>query len=708
MKITIFFFFVSSIALSTVLLAAPEDESVYQLAQGCYALQSPSNGDYLHKPSYGILLDIELDYEFDSLASSSASHFYLKPTQLGTFLLTDKDGEFLTGYLTGGLGVTSAPSGAAEWSISSSGNASNPAFSLSNRLTGQKLEHRYWKQKSAFFGLYKYWVLETEDQFNFVAQNDCTNYPEITVNVNGSRESLQGDIHDPIRGFADAHTHITSYEFMGGKVMHGDPFHPWGVPYALNDSREIHGPDGSLDLVGNLYTYGDINFRYDTRGWPDFPWWPNHRQLTHMGYYYKWIERAHLAGLRLMVAHLVENEVLCNIQSTINPASWVNPNSCNTMESIRLQAQRLYEMQDYIDAQSGGPGKGFFQIVASPEQAREVIAAGKTAVLMGVEASETFNCGLNDNCSIEKLEDGLNELYSLGIRTIFPAHKFDNHLSGSRVEDGLINVGQALSTGYFFETKACDEETKGARFNSGFPLIGDIDFISDILDDIGLNPEYDENIEHCNVHGLSDLGVYLINRMVDLNMIIDLDHLSADGATQVMDILEARQYSGVASSHSWMSSAKDGGLHRNTVRLIQSGGFVAPYNSDANRVEGRVSRYLTEIEKTGYWPGVGLGTDMSGLGGQAGPRNNTQELPLAYPFTSEFGLSFDKQVSGNRVFDLNHDGVAHYGMVADHIQDIRERASYQTYEAVMNSAEAYLQMWERAEQNDNIHYVNPL
>ena len=159
-----------------------------------------------------------------------------------------------------------------------------------------------------------------------------------------------------------------------------------------------------------------------------------------------------------MVSHLVENEVLCHIQSTVNPGSWINPNSCNTMDSIRLQIQRLNEMQDYIDAQSGGIGKGFFRLVTSPSEARQVIAEGKMAVVMGVEASETLNCGKKDICNLETIEAGLNELYDLGVRIVYPTHKFDNQLAGSRVEHEFINIGQLLSTGYF-ETKECDAET---------------------------------------------------------------------------------------------------------------------------------------------------------------------------------------------------------------------------------------------------------
>ena len=84
-----------------------------------------------------------------------------------------------------------------------------------------------------------------------------------------------------------------------------------------------------------------------------------------------------------MVTNLVENEVLCWAQSRINPASWINPNSCNVMDSIRLQAQRLRELEEYVDAQAGGPGKGFFHIVTTPQEARETIAAGRMAVVLG-------------------------------------------------------------------------------------------------------------------------------------------------------------------------------------------------------------------------------------------------------------------------------------------------------------------------------------
>ena len=693
------FLFIPLFASSPLSAASRTDNAVYGLAQQCQAIRSPGTGKYL-KNVNGV-------FKFDTKNLGSAEHFFMKPTKLGEYLMTDKDGRYLTSFVPSVEGPHGSPVLASEWNVSASEiSGSRFRYGFKNNLTQMPIQFEYMKKVKIWWRFYR-WELRVETKFDLVAQSDCRAFPEITSNVRGDRNNLKGNVNSPVRGYIDAHSHITSYEFMGGKVMHGSPFHKYGVPYALDDSRRTHGPNGSLDLIGNLFVYGDPTHAYDTRGWPDFPFWPNSTQLTHSGYYYKWIERAWLSGLRMTTTMIVENQVLCTVQSTINPVSWVGANSCNTMDSIRLQVQRLHQMQNYIDAQYGGPGKGFFRLVETSAEARRVIADGKLAVVMGVEASETFNCGSLDFCNTDKVEEGLMELYDLGIRTIFPAHKFDNQLSGAKVEDGFINIGEALSTGHYYETERCDANTDGKGMTSGFPVIGEIPLVGGLLGQVGFTPDYEGHDDHCNVRGLTSLGAYLINRMIDLNMLIDLDHLSADAATQVMDIVEARDYSGVVSSHSFMHKNKERELHNNFQRMLDVGGFAAQYNGSANSLKSSIGRYLDGVEQTPYLPAVGIGTDMSGLAGQPGPRGFNSSDQLSYPYTSEFGLTFDRQVSGNRTFDYNGDGMAHYGMLADHLEDIRRLSGSRIYEALMNSAEGYLQMWERAEENSNAQYINP-
>lgn len=210
-----------------------------------------------------------------------------------------------------------------------------------------------------------------------------------------------------------------------------------------------------------------------------------------------------------------------------------------------------------------------------------------------------------------------------------------------------------------------------------------------------------------------------------------MDHLSVEGATNVMKIVKERSYSGTISSHSWMNEGKDSLLHDNAKCLIKYGGYITPYNKTSTNLietilahlDTEISCYLDEdqeIEETSYsLSGVGFGTDMSGLGNQPGPRSDASENPLIYPFESEFGFKFKEQVSGTRTFDLNKDGIVHYGLLADHLHDIIQPQTFEkcrknpqwdkcrVYESIMNSAEAYLQMWERAEANTSNGHINP-
>ena len=668
---------------------------VYDLAQGCYAIQSPTNGNYLKKYNKGGLIDNGLGYRFESVSVENATHFFFKPSALGNYMMTDKAGRYLASHLPAEISAGRYAGKFADWKTGVIQVGGENRFKFTGNGLNLKLRHNYSTNNLYFFDLLNPINANSEDSFRLVEQSDCAPFPEVTTNVSGDTNALKGDVNEPVRGAADIHAHITANEFMGGKMMHGKPFHRWGVTQALNDSKVVHGPSGALDIIGNLMgETGDVNNRYKTEGWPNFPWWPNRTLNTHSGFYYKWLERAHLGGMRLLVTDLVENEVLCKIQSTVNPASWFGPNSCNVMDSIRLQAKRLYEMQDYIDAQAGGPGKGFFRLVTSPKQARQVIANGQMAVIMGVEASETFNCGKKDQCDTASIEKGLNELYDLGIRSIFPTHRFDNKLSGAHMADGLLNIGQGLSTGHFFETEICDSTTSGISMTNGFPLVGQVPVLKDILDGLGLSPTYDESTKHCNKHGLTHLGEYLVKRMMDKKMMIELDHMSASGAKSVVDMAEARNYSGIMSSHSWLA---DSALE---TRIQKAGGVVAVYNGGFDGTNGGINNRINTFPETPYLKSVGFSTDMNGLGAQARPRGDAGSNPLAYPFTSEFGLVFDQQKSGNRIFDENKEGIAHYGLVADYLQDIREKGHNQTYESVMSFAEAYLQMWERTESNN--------
>ena len=72
---------------------------------------------------------------------------------------------------------------------------------------------------------------------------------------------------------------------------------------------------------------------------------------------------------------------------------------------------------------------------------------------------------------------------------------------------------------------------------------------------------------------------------------------------------------------------------------------------------------------------------------------------MRYPFrTFDGGSVVDRQRTGQRVYDVNVDGFAHYGMVPDWLEDLRIVAGGDGPAIVSDmsrGAEVYLRMWER-------------
>ena len=393
-----------------------------------------------------------------------------------------------------------------------------------------------------------------------------------------------------------------------------------------------------------------------------------------------------------MVADLVENRALCEIY-------WLKKNSCFDMDSLRLQAQDLYDLQDYIDAQSKGPGKGFFRIVKSPEGARAVINEGKLAVIMGVETSQPFDCLYRDGveqCSFEQIDQGLQELWDLGVRSLFPVHKFDNAFGGTAMDNGntgiLVNIGNKWMTQRWWRAESRPE---GEHDNSPANLSGGNaevyaflrDFIAPLFD--GDLPAYPPgNI--CNVRGLTELGEYLIHRMIDMGMIVETDHLSVKGRDRALTIMEARGYSGAITSHSC-------GDDTSRIRIQALGGIVAPYANRASRFI-RKWRDARATQPAEYFWGIGYGADTNGIGSQAAPRPGAADNdPVTYPCTTfDGGTTMYQNRWGNRLWDVNSDGASHYGLFPDWIEDMSHLAGQNIVDDLARGAEAYLQMWERA------------
>ncbi|MFC9677510.1 MULTISPECIES: discoidin domain-containing protein [unclassified Streptomyces] len=505
--------------------------------------------------------------------------------------------------------------------------------------------------------------------------------PAADSQINVTGEPFHGtDSQGRVRGFIDAHNHLMSNEGFGGRIICGKPFSEAGIADALKDCPE-HYPDGSLALFENVT--GGADGHHDPVGWPTFKDWPAHNSLSHQQNYYAWLERAWRGGQRVLVNDLVTNGLLCSI--------YVRDRGCNEMDAIRLEARKSYEMQDYIDKIYGGKGKGFFRIVTDSTQARQVVAEGKLAVVLGVETSEPFGCKqILDvpQCSQADIDSGLDELYKLGVRSMFLCHKFDNALCGVRMDSGTIgtavDIGQFLSTGTFWNTEKCSgPQHDNPTGNAAAPAE-----VTKLLPAGTKVPTYDSDAQ-CNKRGLTRLGEYAVKGLMKRNMMVEVDHMSVKAAGRTLDLLESADYPGVLSSHSWMD---DGWLER----VYRLGGFKASYMSSADSFakESAGTRALRQK----YGVGLGYGTDMNGVGGWPGPVGPDAPNAVKYPFRSADGGSvIDRQHTGERTWDFNTDGAAHVGMVPDWIEQMRLSGGKDTVQDLLGGAESYLRTWKATE-----------
>ncbi|HET9499819.1 MAG TPA: hypothetical protein VFO98_06135 [Marmoricola sp.] len=658
--------------------AVPTDR--YNLFNACYGLRSTVTGTWLAHESAP---DVRADSRGAGLA------LYFKPTALGSYLLYTPAGRFLSGR-SGAAATVSSPGPAANWVVT---EAATGQFRL--RLPGSG-----YLMTTAVRGATFAPSPNGRTQFTPYRRAGCAHFPEVEVNVTG-RPAAGVTAFQETRGYIDAHTHGMAFEFLGGDVHCGRPWSPWGVTVALRDCPD-HYLTAGYGAVLEAFLSGSPH--HDPVGWPTFRDWPAPESLTHEGTYYKWMERSWRAGQRVLVNLLVENNQLCRLYP-------IKHNSCDDMDSIRLQAHDMRALERYIDAQHGGPGKGWYRIVTDPEQARRVINSGKMAVIMGIETSVLFDChqrlGL-PSCTRASIDRQLDEVQRLGVVQMELVNKFDNALAGVAGDSGstgyLVNAANTLETGSPWRMRTCvpndypaDNGVHDKDQDNSVQLGGDLPdqdaLFGGILQVIpGLKlpavPLYGPK-HHCNAAGLTDLGAYTIRQMAARHMIFDPDHMSVKARKASLDLIDALGYSGVVSSHSW--STPDA-----YPRIYDEGGFITPYAGDSTGFVKKWKRLQTWANPHTYW-GIGFGADINGLGAQGDPRPGAAtDDPVTYPFTGLGGVQVHRQHSGQRVYDINEDGVAHYGLYPDWIEDLRHLAGDAIVDDLARGPEAYLQMWERA------------
>ena len=646
----------------------------YALAKQCRAMRSTETGSFVVKAPGG-------GWAATAPSAGEAEAFRMQPTALGSYLLMARDGTFLEASAArAAIGKT--PSGDGDWRLTPAGG---DAFALQVVDSPQRLA-------ATTAGALA--VGASATGFEFVRAEGCAQFPEAEVNVAGEPHRGATSFGET-KGLIETHLHGMAFEFLGGDVHCGRPWSPMGITVALRDCPD-HGPGGRGAALENTLANGNPAAGHNTDGWPSFTGWPTYRTYTHEQTYYKWLERAWRGGLRLYTNLLVDNHALCEVYP-------LKRNPCNEMQVVKLERKDLDELVDYVDAQSGGPGKGWLRIVRDPFEARRVINDGKLALVVGIETSKLFDCGETNHtpqCDRAQIDRQLDEVHKLGVRQMELVNKEDNAFVGVAGDAGqtgvLTNTANKKSTGHYWAMQTClngdpghdhDEEQSTASSAVGR------DALAGAIVQMFLPPDqapvYPQP-PHCNAQGLTDLGAYLIRRMMDKHMLFDPDHMSVVGRDQALSVVEARQYGGVLSSHSW--STPD--AYR---RILALGGVVTPAQKTTEHFLEEW-KSLKPMRNRRYLYGTGWSTDMNGFASQGAPRPGNEKNPVVYPFRSLDGsTTLDRNKTGTRTWDLNKDGTAHFGLYPDRIEDVRIVGGPEVAQDLVNGSEAYLQMWERAE-----------
>lgn len=373
-----------------------------------------------------------------------------------------------------------------------------------------------------------------------------------------------------VRGLADYHNHQFASLGFAGKLHSHD-----ADPAAICKLPPLY--DGNSFRVQDMVRAGLLaeSTRQAARG----QCYPTSDNLAGQQVDEASLQRAFQYGLRLMVVHAVNNEFLCF--AAIEPKG-----DCRDYDAIQRQVAAAYALEAKLDQQAGGEGKGWYQIVRSPDEARQTISDGKLAVVLGIEASNAFDCGVQPRGEIlgvpgllplrfkePTFQTGIcpdygirnftthlalarmEKYWEMGVRHYFPIHVFDSTIGGAGLFQPLLHAdtnpsGMKPGNTIFDRLPAIESTIRGVRPPFSSQQCNRMDF------DGG----------RCNPKGLSNAGKVLIEHMASYGAVIDVDHMSLQAKLDTFTTLGA-QYS-LVSSHSGVHEINHG-AKRNEIQVGQ-------------------------------------------------------------------------------------------------------------------------------------------
>lgn len=506
----------------------------------------------------------------------------------------------------------------------------------------------------------------------------------------------------PVAGFAEIHHHMMAEEAFGGGWFHGKHTGALddcdgGLPpsdharvrqdltsllnlcpnTAALDLSEVPlleqlfwvGGSVGSELIGQVDgTDGDTGLHLGRNQFG--AGWPRWDTIGHQQAWEGWMRDAHNRGLNLVVVSAVGNGFLCSLLPTDNLQR-----PCDEMADVELQIQ----MVNTFAAQR----TSWVEVALSPSHARQIINAGKLAIVISIETSKLFG---TKNALSE-----LDRFYNMGVRTLQPVHQLDNRFAGAAPHNAIFHFAQF--------TQNCHIDFDCGLTTGDFTLGFDVD-------------------TSCrNTRGLTTEGKQLLQGMMNKGMLIDLAHLSERGIQDAYALSQQNTYYPLYISHGHFREVMTPKLAANEKTtpawviqyLRRTGGMFGMRTAHdetraytpsgvANSCQGSSRSFAQAYEfgRQGLKVPVAFGADLNGFIQQVRPRFGPNGACSATFMAEANAQAHAQEVSGPARLgtDFDEKGLAHIGLLPDLLSDLDHLGVNTT--SLRNSAETFIRMWERA------------
>ena len=486
--------------------------------------------------------------------------------------------------------------------------------------------------------------------------------------------------NEPVTGFADLHIHMMAEYGYGGAWFHGS--HAGHEHKAMKNCSGNAGGIFGLprdhartkipvvnEFLGKIKgTEGDTGLHLGKRkGFPSYEGWPRWDTIAHQQVWEGFLKKAHDSGLSLMVISTVNFHPLCSVMPHEN-----RKYDCKDMNAVDRQIHAIHEFTRTHN---------WAEVALSPTHAREIIRAGKLALIISIEVSDLFSEG--------DWQKQLDHYYARGVRTLQPVHQLDNRFSGAAPHHFIFEFFQVLRD------------------------IGSLDFD---IKRLGFTRGKDGK----NVKGLTQDGRDLIQAMMKKNMLVDMAHMSEKSVVETYQLATQRP-EGVYPlyiSHGHFRDMMDEGKmddHEKTtpdwiIELIKNthGMFglrtgpekVKSFGSVPNDCHGSTKSFAQVYQYGDQKLGIPIafGSDLNGFIQQLRPRFGGNRETCGAASTDKERKRQQKAQSQALGTSFDESGFGHIGQIAEVIRELKNFGVDTSH--LENSSEAFIKMWERAYPND--------